>query len=106
MGTITGTLITSTVTLGSGVYTSPLTISSTGTVQVSSGDAIYGPNTQAWVVANYGTVVASSGYGVKLYRAGYISNASGALIAGIMGASTGNDANGAGTVVNSGTIVG
>jgi hypothetical protein len=103
MATITGT-VTNEVTLGTGTYTSPLTIAGTAAVSVSSIAAIYGPNTQAWTVANYGTVFNSGSFGVELLNGGSVANTGTALIQGydegiyIAGS--------AGTVTNSGTIRG
>jgi hypothetical protein len=73
MATITGTTINSGITLStSGNYASPLTITSTGAVDASSGDAIYGDSTQPWTVANYGTVTATAGIGINLAAGGTI----------------------------------
>jgi len=105
MSTITGTMVTSGVTLSTaGAYTSPLTIASDGAVEVASGDAITGPNSQAWVVENDGTVTAANGSGIYLGLGGTVSNnGSAALIA--TGTGFGVDIRGAaGTVHNSGTI--
>jgi adhesin HecA-like repeat protein len=57
MSTIS-TTITQGITLGtSGAYTSPLTITSTGAVDVSSGYAITGPSAGSpWTVVNHGTI--------------------------------------------------
>ena len=102
MSTITGT-VTNEVTLGTGTYTSPLTIAGTGAVTVGSVAAIYGPNTQAWTVANYGTVRNSSGFGVELLHGGSVTNSGTGLIQGSEGVSI---TGGVGTITNSGTING
>jgi Ca2+-binding RTX toxin-like protein len=106
MATIS-TTITNGITLGTaGSYTSPLTITATGAVVTSSGTAIYGANTQAWTVANYGTIAASAD-GIDLRLGGSVTNgasgASAALISGYSGVRIGGAA---GTVVNSATIAG
>ncbi|MGC2412099.1 MAG: hypothetical protein WA459_05315 [Stellaceae bacterium] len=102
--------ISSTITHGitlatSGTYASPLAITKTGEIQAGSGDAIYGPNSQAWTVSNAGTVSATgTGNGIDLPLGGAITNASTGSIAtsytGILieGSS--------GTVTNFGTITG
>ncbi len=75
MATISGT-ITHAVTLAtSGVYASPLTISGTGAVNdTAAGNAIYGPNTQAWTVVNQGMVSAANGAGIDLTNGGVVIN--------------------------------
>jgi hypothetical protein len=99
--------VTSGITLAtSGTYASPLTITSMGYVDnTGTGDAIYGPNTQAWTVVNYGRV-ASTGtagrYGVSLGDGGAVSN-SGTIIALQAGIFVGSAP---GTITNSGTISG
>ncbi|HVH80084.1 MAG TPA: hypothetical protein VM782_11885, partial [Stellaceae bacterium] len=106
MSTITGT-ITNTVTIGtSGNYASPLTVASSGAVE-TSGTAIYGPNTQAWTVADYGTIEATGAgsIGVYLEDGGSVANTgSTAVIEG--GAYGVKIAAAAGTVANAGTISG
>jgi hypothetical protein len=104
------TTISQGITLGPaaspGTYTSPLTITSSGAVRTTSGDAIYGPASAAWTVQNYGSVTdtGTTGSGIELLAGGYISNiGSSALIQGYNGI----DVTGTyGTVVNSGTIKG
>jgi len=107
VSTISGTTITTGVVLSnSGSYTSPLTITGSGAVETSSGNAIYGFGYQAWTVANYGTVMAtgslnSVGDGILLRGGGSLDNAG--LIAGGGGVYiTGST----GTASNSGTING
>src|SRR6266853_3434890 len=60
----------------SGNYTSPLTITATGAVYASSGNAVYGPNIAAWTVANQGRIAASgsNGDGVLLMAGGLVDN--------------------------------
>ena len=88
----------------SGTYGSPLTITASGGVTSSSGNAIYGPSTQPWTLANYGTVEAN-GNGVYLLNGGVVGNTG--LIQGYNGVviSTATTS-GVGTVTNSGTIIG
>ncbi len=102
MGTIANT-ITHGITLAtSGTYASPLTITSTGAVLNTSGVGIYGPNTQTWTVANFGTVM--GGTGVFLADGGVISN--GATAALISGGLDGVKSTGAAIILsNAGTIV-
>ncbi len=115
--TITGTIITQTVTLGSvssfPTYASPLTITSTGAVEVNSTTAgvagILGPVGTAWTVANLGTVesVGSQGLGIDLLSGGLVTNGSTSVAtATIIGSNNGINIGGAsGTVVNYGTIL-
>ena len=92
-----------------GTYTSPLTVTSSGTVANSSGDAIYGPGYQGWTVDNYGTIAATGTLadGVRLMDGGAVSNGlSGASSAYIYGTKSGVYITGAaGTVTNAGTIL-
>jgi Hint domain-containing protein len=106
MSTISGA-VTIGITLSTGgAYSSPLTITDTGSVQNGgTGDAIYGPGTASWTIANFGQIVAngggSSGYnGVALYAGGSVEN-SGYIAASQNGIYIGGSA---GTVTNSGTI--
>lgn len=92
------------ITLGV-TYTSPLTITTSGYVHnTGSGDAILGPATQAWTVANSGRVVAAgtSGDGIDLKDGGLVTN-SGTIRGQANGVYIGGAA---GTVTNSGTIDG
>ena len=102
MSTLTNKTITQTVTLGTvnsyPTYASPLTITASGAVEPSSGDAIFGPN--AGTVVNQGTITAPS-QGVDLSGSGSVSNSG--LIEGHYGVRI---AAVAGTVTNSGSIVG
>ncbi|HEV2337015.1 MAG TPA: hypothetical protein VGS13_16030, partial [Stellaceae bacterium] len=115
MSIITTQTITQTVTLGPGTYpnyASPLTITSTGVVEVNSTIAgvagILGPVGPAGTVTNLGTVasIGSQGIGVYLLSGGFVTNgASGATAALITGSETGIDISGsAGTIANFGTI--
>ena len=102
MSTITGTTINSGITLStSGNYASPLTITATGAVEAASGNAIYGPASQAWTVQNQGTITAPS-YGVDLLLGGYVGNSASGLIKASMGV---HIQGATGTVSNSGTIL-
>ena len=100
------TITTGVVLSNSGSYTSPLTITGSGAVETSSGNAIYGAGYQAWTVANYGTVTTtgslnSVGDGILLRGGGSLDNAG--LIEGFHGVYiTGST----GTVSNSGTLNG
>src|SRR5436190_20213658 len=108
MGTIS-TSIYHGITLGTGTYTSPLTITSSGYVDnTGAGDAIYGDNTQAWAVYNDGRVVStgSNSDGVD-FRAGVSVTNSGTIIGASSGFSSGINISGAaGTITNSGTVTG
>jgi hypothetical protein len=101
--TITGT-VTSTVTIGAGTYTSPLTIASGATVSVASGNGVYSASLAT--IVDQGTIDATgtSSDGVLLDGGGYITNSLSGYISG------GNDGvalfNDAGTIANSGTIRG
>jgi hypothetical protein len=107
---VSGSTITSPVThgivLGTGTYASPLTITGSGGVTATNAfDAIYGPPTQAWAIANYGTVLSTgtaAGHGIDLYLGGSVGN-TGGLIEGSLGVFI---KGAAGTVTNSGTIIG
>src|SRR5579862_2954872 len=98
MSTISNT-ITHGITLStSGAYASPLTITSDGYVEnPGSGDAIFGPNTQAWTVINAGLIAGGSRSGINLRDGGLVSNS------GIITASV-DIAGAVGTVINTGTI--
>ena len=89
----------------SGSYTSPLTLTSGGAVLNSgTGDAIFGPNTQAWTVQNAGTVAATGAgsTGIYLGAGGYVGNSN--FISGVAyGVKSHFTA--ASTIVNSGTIL-
>ncbi|MGC2411840.1 MAG: hypothetical protein WA459_03960, partial [Stellaceae bacterium] len=103
MSTIS-TLKTHGISLGS-TYPSPLTITSTGAVEASSGNAIYGSTSQAWTVVNSGLVEATGylGDGVYLKGAASLVTNSGTIAAtqgrGILLAD-------GGTVMNTGMING
>ena len=108
MSQIDGTTINSGIVLGTvastGTYTSPLTITSTGVVAASSGDAIYGDNSAAWTVVNSGTVGSTGGAGsegIDLRAGGNVDNTASGLIKGYLGVYIGTAA---GTVTNAGTI--
>src|SRR5579862_4093858 len=91
------------VTLGTGTFTSPLTITSTGAVSNNgTADAVIGPGTQAWTVDNAGTVTATGAHrGIAMLLGGYVDN-SGQISGGAGGVYIGGAA---GTVVNTGRII-
>ncbi len=104
MSTISNNVMAGVTLSTSGSYTSPLTITATGAVNnLGTGDAIFGPNTQAWAIYNYGTVSAAGASGIDLRLGGTVTNSGTGLISGhtygvlIKGA--------AGTVTNLGTIL-
>ena len=74
MASTIGTTISVGITLGTGTYTSPLTVTSSGAVEAASGVAIYGPNTQAWTVVDQGLVSAANSGGIDLEDGGAIIN--------------------------------
>src|ERR1051325_126428 len=102
------------IVLGSGTYTNPLTITSTGTVRnttgAHSGDAVYGPSGTAWTVSNYGTIDGAfdgsqpAASGIDFVAGGAIANGTAGSIIGISNGILIGGA--AGTVFNSGTIGG
>src|SRR5438093_206635 len=105
MSTIS-TTITHGITLSTGgTYSSPLTITATGAVEASAGNAIYGNASQAWAVENQGTIAttAANGIGIYLAAGGNVTNAGTGLISGAKGILVGNAA---ATITNAGTITG
>ncbi len=94
------------IVLGTGTtasYTSPLTITSTGTVNNNgSGDAIYGSGIAQWTIDNAGGVTATGAgnIGIDLADGGTIAN-SGTVSADDLAVRIGNSV---GTVTNSGRI--
>ncbi|HEV2335933.1 MAG TPA: hypothetical protein VGS13_10580 [Stellaceae bacterium] len=117
MSIITNQTITQTVTLGAvtrfPTYASPLTITSTGAVEVNSTIAgvagILGPVGAAGTVTNLGTVesVGSQGLGIDLLSGGLVTNGSTSVATATITASNNgiNVGGAAGTVVNYGTIL-
>lgn len=102
MSTITGNL-TQPVTIGSGGYTSPLTIAAGATVAIDSFYAAIYSSTPA-SVTNLGTVVSTYSYGIQLSGGGSVANAGTASL--IEGYFSGVSISGsAGTVTNLGTIL-
>jgi hypothetical protein len=108
---ISGRTITQTVTFGSvGTqpgYASPLTITSTGGINVNSGNGIVGPTGTLWTVANQGLVTAPgvSGIGIDLLSGGLVVNGSngftvGYVIASAAGTRLNGTAGNAGAVAN------
>lgn len=82
MGTISNTIATG-ITLGTGTYTSPLTVTSSGYIDdTGTGDAIYGSNTQAWTVDNYGRIRSTGNDGIKLLDGGAVDNTNTGTITG------------------------
>ena len=106
-GSTIGSSVTHGVTLGTvtsaGTYASPLTITASGGVTASSAYAVFGPNSQAWTVANYGTVVNTGSYGIELLLGGSVTNSGTGLIQGNTGVYI---TGAAGTVTNTGRIIG
>src|SRR5580704_4909336 len=106
MSTISGSVAVGITLSTTGSYSSPLTITGSGSVQNGgTGDAVYGPGTASWTIANYGQIVASGGgtngyNGVALYAGGSVGN-SGYIAASLNGIYIGGSD---GTVTNSGTI--
>jgi len=102
--TITGsTFFSSGITLGtSGNYASPLTITGSGGVTASGNYLVFGPNTQAWTVANYGTILNTVGRAVDFRLGGSVGN-TGGLIEGAFGVYI---TGASGTITNSGTVIG
>ncbi|HEX3864938.1 MAG TPA: Hint domain-containing protein [Stellaceae bacterium] len=99
MSTVYGTVAHTITLTATGTYNSPLTISTSGYVG-NGGTAVFGPNTQAWSVENYGTVDGT----IDFLRGGNVSNASGGFISA---SADGVDiAGAAGTVINAGVISG
>src|SRR5205085_276792 len=102
-GVLTGTY-TQTIVLTNPATQNPFTVASGGSVSVSNRDALFGNAAAAWNVSNFGRIAAtgSAGTGVELTAGGTVTNASGAVIAGVTQAVyiTG----GPGTVQNSGGI--
>ncbi len=91
--------------------TNPTTVTSTGTIDVNSTSAyvpgILGPLGVAWTLTNLGTVesIGSLGVGIRLQSGGSITNGQGGSTAGLIeGSRDGIQINGAGTIVNHGTI--
>jgi len=85
---------------------SPPTITSTGAVETTGGDAIYGDTSAFWIVVNSGKIetTGTTGDGIDFLAGGSVTNAVGGLIEG---GSNGVFITGAaGTVTNSGTILG
>ena len=81
----------------------PLTILSGVTVSGPT-DGVQGDNSQAWTVANYGTIAGVSGSGVYLAAGGVVTNSSAALISGgVNGVFAGTSAS---TISNQGTLIG
>src|SRR5262249_21139977 len=94
------------ITLGtSGSYASPLTITSTGAVETTTGNAINGDSSLVGSVFNSGIVSTQTmGAGIRLAGGGYIGNLSGGQI---IGAFEGVYISGTlGTVANTSTIIG
>ena len=104
MSTIATTIYTG-ITLGTGTYTSPLTITSTGAVEATSNDAIHGDSSAAWTIVNFGTVetTGTGGDGIDLRAGGSVTNTGAGLIKGSRGVFI---VGAAGTVTNAGTILG
>ena len=101
---ITGTY-TSGVVLTSALYTSPVTVTGTGTVSNTGGTGIYAAT--EWTIDNAGSINGRNG--IDLEQGGYLSNAAGGSITGTGGGHSGDNGvalYGSGTVVNAGFIYG
>src|SRR3954454_17491614 len=113
MGSTINGYVPSGVTLGTTsspptTYASPLTVTNSGTVvSGTAGQAILGPNGNAWSVVNYGIVQGGGGDGVTLASGGNVANGAAAYPMASITGYTGIDIHGAaGTVANSGVIAG
>src|SRR5271157_1917841 len=90
------------LTLSTPTYTNPIEILA-GVTITNTGDAVYA-KTLAWTISNNGTIAGGgSGYGIDLRAGGAVTNAATARITGAIGVYI---SGAAGTVVNSGSIVG
>ena len=90
------------ITLTSPTYTNPIDIL-TGVTVTNAGDAVYA-KTLSWTINNEGTVLGGSpGDGIRLRAGGSVTNASTALIAGVIGVYV---SGAAGIVANNGSIRG
>jgi hypothetical protein len=89
------------IVLSSPNYLNPVTVTATGNVSNSSGNALYAAT--SWTVTNSGTVSAPGYRGIYLKAGGVVTNASGGLVNGKYGiaAYSGTEA-----VANAGTISG
>ena len=108
--TIDGKTVNQGITLGAvssyPTYASPLTITNAGAVYSgTASSAIYGPNTSAWSVYNYGSVQGGSVKGILLQSGGDVVNGSAAYATASIAGYTGVEIDGAaGTVTNAGLI--
>ncbi len=105
MGTYSGT-VTIGIVLTNPALQNPTTVTSSGYVtntNPTTGDAIYGYNTAAWTLVNYGTINATADFsdGVDFKAGGLVVNQVGGLIVGPDGIEI---SGAAGTVLNAGTI--
>ncbi len=114
------TTITQQVTLGTGTYGSPLTITGAGAVLVGGNDAIVAPILQlgpggpfaTWTVNNYGTVAATgsgtTGSGIVFETGGAVTNGANGVISGSFAGIDiiGNDHGSANYIVNLSAITG
>jgi hypothetical protein len=97
-----------TVTLSNYGTQNPFTVTLSGLVSVSNGNAIIGTAGYAWTLFNRGTIASSSGVGVDLTKGGSVTNGQSGSTAGLISAgfrAVEIDSN-AGTVINYGTIKG
>ena len=104
MASISTTITTGVTLATTGSYASPLTIAAQGYINDTgdAGNAILGPSSQAWTVANYGRIRSTGSNGIDLKDGGLVTNGVGATISGnadaiLIGKQTG-------TVINAGTI--
>src|SRR5579871_1636591 len=100
-GTTISGIYSAGITLGSSTLQNPATV--TGTINATSGTALYGSNAAAWSVYNDGTI-SGPARGISLAAGGTIQNQATALISsGKIGVDIAGDA---GTVINAGSIGG
>ena len=97
--TITGTLTTG-LTLNDPATQLPLTVTASGRVTKSQGNAITGVAGTAWTVSNAGTINGAY-YGVYLASGGLVTNTTSTAVIGNAGV---HIVGAAGTIVNSGTL--
>jgi hypothetical protein len=103
---MSGTTISVSTSVGVSLTTpsqNPLVVTDTASVDVSSGNAVYGSNAYAWSVYNAGLLNAASSTAIDLTAGGTVTNAVSGLISG---STTGVILGAAGSAANEGTILG